>query len=255
MRGEDILNFITSIINYILRLIIMFGFAAGILSICNVQYVSAHNQNVQYSYDSLGRISIARYPDGTEIKYQYDADGNVLSCDKVMGQTIPDDKEQTGEKPAGGESTAGEQTGEKPSAVETGDKQIGNNQPVISDSPQSSAEDIKYYNQFKKRKPVIKSLKRSKGKKKYYLKVQIKQINNIGIYGENGYQIKYALNSKFKKAKVVKIIRNKRGSITSKKWKVKRRKTYYVKVRAYMKTKTGQTIYSKYSKVKRIKTK
>ncbi|MDE5864321.1 MAG: hypothetical protein K2H34_08245, partial [Lachnospiraceae bacterium] len=90
---------------------------------------------------------------------------------------------------------------------------------------------------------------------KYYLKVQIKQINNIGIYGENGYQIKYALNSKFKKAKVVKIIRNKRGSITSKKWKVKRRKTYYVKVRAYMKTKTGQTIYSKYSKVKKIKTK
>ncbi|MDE6625250.1 MAG: RHS repeat protein [Lachnospiraceae bacterium] len=250
MRGRDVLFFITIMFNCLLRLMIVCSFAACILSICNMQYVSANNQNVQYSYDSLGRISIARYPDGTEIKYQYDADGNVLSCDKVMGQTIPDDKEQTGEKPVGGE-----QTGEKPSAGENGDKQTGNNQPVISDSPQSSAEDIKYYNQFKKRKPVIKSLKRSKSKKKYYLKVQIKQINNIGIYGENGYQIKYALNSKFKKAKVIKIIRNKRGSITSKKWKVKRRKTYYVKVRAYMKTKTGQTIYSKYSKVKKIKTK
>jgi YD repeat-containing protein len=36
-------------------------------------------ETVVYLYDELGRISVARYPDGKEISYQYDATGNRTS--------------------------------------------------------------------------------------------------------------------------------------------------------------------------------
>ena len=73
----------------------------------------------------------------------------------------------------------------------------------------------------------------------------------MGKYPETGYQIRYATNKKFKNAKSITIKKKRKSSITSKKWKAKK-KTYYVKVRAYMITKTGKKIYSKYSKVKKL---
>lgn len=61
---------------------------------------------------------------------------------------------------------------------------------MTPDTPRDTVTDIKNYNAFKKKKPVIKSLKKSKSKKKYYLKIQIKQMNKRGTYGEIGYQTK-----------------------------------------------------------------
>nr|WP_243235763.1 fibronectin type III domain-containing protein [Zhenpiania hominis] len=66
-----------------------------------------------------------------------------------------------------------------------------------------------------------------------------------------GYQITYAQNKKFKKGKKnITISKNKTVKRTIK--KLKARKTYYVKVRAYKKV--GKTkIYGDYSKVKKVK--
>lgn len=286
---RSILFTITKILKCSLYLLLLCAIFSTILLVNNMSYAYAQNQNVQYKYDPSGRLTAVKYPDGTEIKYQYDVNGNILSSEKVSGQVLPDDKqtggEETGGNQTGGSQTGGGQTGgNQTGGSQTGGEQTGGNQTggvqdtdksqsggstqkpgsepgsvqkpsAASSSTQYSATDIKNYNKFKKSKPVIKSLKQSKKKNKYYLTIRIKQIKKRGTYGEIGYHIKYATNSKFKKAKTLKITRNKKGSITSKKWKVKKGKTYYVKVRAYMKTKTGKTIYSKYNKVKKIKVK
>lgn len=229
----------------------VYFFACGVvlgsrLPVSDMYYVSAQNQDIKYEYDSLGRVSSAIYPDGTEIKYGYDANGNLLYSRKSKKGDLPD----SGNRPGGNTQQSGGSTGTPGSSPGQTQKP-----PVVTPSLHYTATDLKNYNQFKKKKPVIKSLKKSKSKKKYYLTIKIKQVKKRGLYGETGYQIKYATNKKFKKAKTIKVTRNKKSSITSKKWKVKKGKTYYVKVRALMKTKTGKTIYSKYSKVKSIKVK
>lgn len=260
MKKSSILTFKTKNLNCCICLLLVCVLVGTILPINNMCYTYAKNQNIQYEYDSSGRLTAVRYPDGTEIRYQYDANGNIISGETKPGQTLPDKEGGTKPGQTGGEQTGDGQTGEEQKGSgQTDAGQTGNNQMDESQTQNTptetlhdSAEDIKNYNRFKKSKPVIKSLKQNVKKKKYYLNIRIKQINKKGIYGESGYQIKYAKNKKFKKAKTIKTARNKKGSITSKKWKVKKGKTYYVKVRAYMRTKTGKTIYSKYSKVKKI---
>lgn len=260
MKRKNILSRKTKLLNYVLYLFLAYAISNTILPVNHMSYVHAQNTNIQYEYDSAGRITIVRYPDGTAIGYRYDVNGNILSSEKVTGQTLPDDK-QTGNNQIGGGQTGNNQGGENQNETLPDTGKTDSNQdsvqkpPASSSSVQYTATDIKNYNQFKKSKPTIKSLKRSKKKKKYYLNIRIKQMKKRGTYGEIGYQIKYAANSKFKKAKTIKAARIKKGSITSKKWKVKKGKTYYVKVRAYMKTKKGETIYSKYSKVKKLKIK
>ncbi|MBO5371425.1 MAG: fibronectin type III domain-containing protein [Lachnospiraceae bacterium] len=68
----------------------------------------------------------------------------------------------------------------------------------------------------------------------------------------NGYQITFAKNKKFKKAKSFTVNKNKVTKFTIKKLSAK--KTYYVKVRAFKKV-AGEKIYGKYSKVKKVKVK
>ena len=66
-----------------------------------------------------------------------------------------------------------------------------------------------------------------------------------------GYQIQYGTNSKFRGAKKIKV---KKASATSKTIrKLKAKKKYYVRVRAYKKVK-GKTYYSRWSKKKAVKT-
>lgn len=93
------------------------------------------------------------------------------------------------------------------------------------------------------RKPVIKSVKNTKGKK-------IKIILREKVQGAAGYQVQYAINKKFTKAKKFKDT----GSKTSV-WTITRLikgKTYYVRVRAYKKS-SGKRLYGKWSKVKKVK--
>ena len=69
--------------------------------------------------------------------------------------------------------------------------------------------------------------------------------------GVKGYEITYATNSKFTKGK--KVITTTKTSKTF--TKLKKGKTYYVRVRAYKVDSTGKKVYGKYSSVKKIKIK
>lgn len=70
--------------------------------------------------------------------------------------------------------------------------------------------------------------------------------------GISGYQLQYAQNKKFTKKKKTKNIKNylRKKTVTG----LKRKQTYYVRVRAYKKV-SGKNYYGKWSKVKKIKTK
>ena len=95
-------------------------------------------------------------------------------------------------------------------------------------------------------KPKKATLKKAKSTKKRTLKVMWKRDTKA-----TGYQVVVAQNKKFKKGKKnITISKNKTVKRTIK--KLKARKTYYVKVRAYKKV--GKTkIYGAYSKVKKVK--
>lgn len=96
----------------------------------------------------------------------------------------------------------------------------------------------------KSRIPVIKSVTNKKGNK---VKIVLKK----KIAGADGYQVAYSTNRSFKKS--VKKVNFKGTSKTIS--KLRKKKTYYIKVRAYQKNASGKKVYSKYSKVKKIKIK
>lgn len=199
-------------------------------------FVVYAQEKVQYTYDSLGRVVSAAYPDGPTIEYIYDGNGNLLS---VQTKTS-------------GKDTGNQNTGNANVPFNyNGYISLSNGQGIRI--AHDTAVEIAVYNAFKKKKPVIKSLKVLKKKGKRYLKIQIRQVAKRGTDGETGYQIKYAKSSSFKQAKTITVTRAKKGKLTGKKWKAVKNKTYYVKVRAYMKTRLGKTIYTKYSAVKKIK--
>lgn len=237
-----------------------------------MRIVHAESSKVQYFYDSLGRLTSAVYPDGTVIEYDYDKNGNIEqvkrtdTTEKESGTTTEEGQSGTTEKSTenkteegqggttggGTGTTTGGQSGttEKDTTVDD-DKKKDPSKPSLIHPGKDTEQDKIQYSKFKKKRVVIRSLKKSKKKGKMYLKIKIRQVFKRGTYGEAGYQIKYSTNKKFKKAKTIRVKRSKKGKITAKKWKVKK-KTYYVKVRAYMKKKNGKVIYSRYSKAKQI---
>lgn len=92
-------------------------------------------------------------------------------------------------------------------------------------------------------KPTLKSL--TAGKKAFTVKLKKK------VSGASGYEIVYATNSKFTKGK-----KTVRVTAASKKIsKLKSKKTYYVKVRAYKLDSAGNRVYGSYCKAKKVKVK
>lgn len=86
-----------------------------------------------------------------------------------------------------------------------------------------------------------------KNKKKKQLTITVKKVT-----GAAGYQVTYSTDKKFKK----KVTKNKnitKNTLTLK--NLKKGKTYYVKVKAYKKDSTGKKVYSKFSKVAKLKIK
>ena len=84
----------------------------------------------------------------------------------------------------------------------------------------------------------------AKNQKKCKVKVTWKKVSNI-----LGYQIQYATNKKFKKAKKKTV---KSTSVTLR--KLKKKKTYFIRIRAY-KMADGKKVYGKWSSVKKVKVK
>ena len=93
------------------------------------------------------------------------------------------------------------------------------------------------------KKTAIKKLLR--GRRKFTVKWK-------KVSGVTGYQLQYATNKKFKKAKKKTVKGAKKYKLTVRKLKAK--KKYFVRIRAYKKYK-GKTYFSKWSKVKAVKTK
>ena len=93
------------------------------------------------------------------------------------------------------------------------------------------------------KKTAIKKLIR--GRKKFTVKWK-------KVSGVTGYQIQYSLKKNMKKSKKKTVKGAKKYKLTVKKLKAK--KKYYVRIRAYKKYK-GKTYYSKWSKVKAVRTK
>lgn len=105
--------------------------------------------------------------------------------------------------------------------------------------------DCVYKNLFLKYKPSISKL--TKGKKKITARISYK-------YDYGPFQIQYSTNKSFKKAKTTTMFY--RGSKTIK--KLSKKKTYYVRVRAYTTEDNGISkvkVYSPWSAVKKVKTK
>ena len=99
------------------------------------------------------------------------------------------------------------------------------------------------------KQPKQVKLKSVKNNKKKAVTVKWKKVK-----GATGYQVKYARNKKFTKGKKVKTIKDaKKASLTIK--KLKKNKTYFVKVRAYTIGKDGKKVYGDWSNVKKIKIK
>ena len=113
--------------------------------------------------------------------------------------------------------------------------------------------ELRQINRFRRKRPVIKRLSAHKKDGKVYMNIQIRQMLPLQEEGENGYQIRYAKNGRFKHYKNITVKRKVKGKITKRNWRIQKNKTYYVKVRAYRTLRTGKTIYSKYSKVRKMR--
>lgn len=112
----------------------------------------------------------------------------------------------------------------------------------------SSTSTTKAASKSKSKKPKKTSISKIKAQKKGF-KVTWKKVSNA-----KGYQIKYSTSKKFTK-KTSKTATVKKATTTSKTVKdLKKKKTYYVKVRSY-KTVNAKKVYSDWSNVKKVKTK
>ena len=116
----------------------------------------------------------------------------------------------------------------------------------ITSIAKTSKKDITLYAKWSKvtvKKASLKKVANVSGKK---AKVTIKKVS-----GAKGYQILYSTDKKFKKN--VKKVLTKKTTCTL--TKLKKKKTYYVKVRAYKLDSKGEKVFGAYSKVKTVKIK
>ena len=115
-------------------------------------------------------------------------------------------------------------------------------QPNQNDTNTSNDEDVTVTS-----KPKSASIKKVKGAKKA-VSVEWKKVSGV-----KGYQVQVATDKKFKKNKKTVTVKKQKTTKTTVK-KLKAKKKYYVRVRAY-KTVNGKKVYSSWSKVKSVKTK
>lgn len=141
------------------------------------------------------------------------------------GVVVP--KEEEPSAPASPEPT------KEPAQTQKPDSTV---QPATpTEQPQTVQKEVK-----KPGKPAIKKLKNKKGKK-------VTVTLSKKVSGATGYQVAYAVKSSMKGQK----IKSFNGtSVTVK--KLKKKKTYYFRVRAYTK-KNGKTVYGKWGNKKKIK--
>ena len=129
-------------------------------------------------------------------------------------------------------------------------KEVKQEEKKVETSVASKEEQKKEVKKEDKVEKKVKSLKKSKikllkkvGKKAFKLKWK-------KVKSANGYEVMYAFNKKFTKGKKIKSV-----NVTSFKSNKLKKKTYFVKVRAYSITANGEKEYGAWSSVKTIKVK
>ena len=115
-------------------------------------------------------------------------------------------------------------------------------QPNQNDTNTSNGEDVTVIS-----KPKSASIKKLKAAKKA-VSVEWKKVSGV-----KGYQVQVATDKKFKKNKKTVTVKKQKTTKTTVK-KLKAKKKYYVRIRAY-KVANGKKFYSSWSKVKSVKTK
>ena len=121
------------------------------------------------------------------------------------------------------------------------DKKYKNKIKTISKDAKKDYTLYAKWEKVKVAKAIVKSAKNSKSKQ---ILLKYKKVS-----GAKGYEISYSIDKKFKKT-VTKKTTNK-TSYTIK--KLKKGKTYYVRVRAYKMDSAGKKVYGKYSSVKKVR--
>lgn len=234
MRGYRIIR--TLFITITCTLAITFGTSA------------ATTKETKYQYDRVGRLICVEYADGVIYTYSYDENGNITNVVKSKEQSSTNDKELDD---AGTGKVSDKGSDKNASGGEIGLE--GTTEEEYQDKLKvQKALELRRIQQFRKKRPILKKLKKYKKKGKYYIRVEIVQMIPRNLVGESGYQVEYATNKRFKKRKKISVKRIRKGTITKRGWKVKK-KTYYVRVRAYQKMQNGKTVYSRYSKTRKIR--
>ncbi len=127
------------------------------------------------------------------------------------------------------------------------------NEEILPNTPVYAVDELEIINAFKRSMPIIKSLKNLSKNDTKYLNIKIVKLKRNDGIKSIGFQIRYSKKKNFKGYKTVSVNQSENKKYVTQKFKVDRKKIYYVKVRAFAKTKSGKKIYSKYSKVKKIK--
>lgn len=143
-------------------------------------------------------------------------DSDVEEDEEQNPEKVPEENKNPGENPGNPENHPGEN---------------------LQENTDTSSAATPTYNI---KKAAISSCKNIKGKK---IKIKYKK-----VAGADGYEISYSTNKKFKKSVMKKT--SSKTSYTIK--KLKKKKVYYVRVRAYKKDSTGKLVYGKYSSVKKV---
>ena len=115
----------------------------------------------------------------------------------------------------------------------------------LTNASYNNASDITVYAKWQKCKPAKSKVSKLKSKSKGKIEVKIKKQNKI-----DGYQIRYATNKKFTKAK-----KKYTDSTTLTLKKLKSGQVYYVQVRTYIVDSSNEMVYSKWSKIKTVRVK
>ena len=114
----------------------------------------------------------------------------------------------------------------------------------ITSISSSAKSDYVLYAKWTKVKVAKASLTSAKNSKSKQILMKYKKVS-----GAKGYEISYSTDKKFKKAVTKKNTAKTSYTIS----KLKKGKTYYVRIRAYKVDSTGKKVYGKYSSVKKVK--
>ena len=231
-------------------------------NIVSVKKVKGKTTEKPNTTEELGKEETTKEPNTektTETTKEPDTEKKTETTKEPdMGKTTETTKESDTEKTTKAtETSTTEKTisaateGEVEGPVSTTEAGTGEIQP--EETSTWNQKELRQINRFQRKRPVIKSLSAHKKDEKVYMNIQIRQMLPLQEEGENGYQIRYAKNDRFKHYKNITVKRKVKGKITKRSWRIQKNKTYYVKVRAYRTLRTGKTIYSKYSKVRKIR--